>query len=213
MKLSFKLLLTCSLATSFMFADNKTPTPKEAMSTTPLAYVNTHEIITLDPNLLSGASDQWRDEYNKLKQLMEPVEKEIEELASKVERAKAEFEALQDPNQAPLVSQETMVQKQKDLYSIYGEWQKRAQESSQFAQDRLKNVQSQIQPKILQAIQDVAKEGSYQLVVDGMVVLAAPGAENVTSKVLTKINRDYALEKAKKINSEKLLEPTKPSAR
>ncbi len=207
MKLSLKLLLTCSLVTSFMFAaDNKPLTPKEAMPTTqPFAYVNTHEIITLDPALLANASDEWRDNYNNLKKLMEPVEREIQEIAGRLERGKAEFESLQ---QAGIASQETLTEKYKEMYTLNTDLQKRTQELNQFAQERLSAAQAQLHPKVLQAIQEVSKENSYQIVFDGMCILAAPGADNATSKVLSKINRDYALEKAKKINSEKLLEPT-----
>lgn len=212
MKLSLKLLLTCSLVTSFMFADNNTnPSPKEAMTTpSTFAYVNTHEIITLDPNLLAGASHEWNDNYTNLKKLMEPVEREIQELGARLEKGKAEFESLQ---QSGIASQETLTEKYKEMYTLNTDLQKRTQELNQFAQERLAAAQSQLHPKVLQAIQDVAKEGSYQIVFDGMCILAAPGADNATPKVLAKINREYSVEKAKKINSEKLLEPAKPSTR
>lgn len=211
MQLSLKLLLTCSLVTSFMFADTKTPTPKETMSThkSQFAYVNTHEIITLDPNLLSSASDEWRDNYNNLKKMLEPVEKEIQELASNLEKGKTEFETLQ---QSGIASQDTLTEKYKEMYQLNTDLQKRSQELNQFAQERLAAAQTQLQPKILKAIQEVAKEDSYQIVFDGMTILAAPGADNATSKVLTKINRDYAIEKAKKLSTEKTLEPAKPMA-
>jgi len=209
MKLSLKLLLTCSLATSFMFADIQTPTPKEPMSTkSTFAYVNTHEIITLDQTLLTKASDEWRDNYNNLKKIMEPVEREIQEIAGRLERGKTEFETLQ---QSGIASQETLTEKYKEMYTLNTDLQKRTQELNQFAQERLAAAQTQLHPKVLQAIQEVSKENSYQIVFDGMCILAAPGADNATAKVLEKINRDYAVEKAKKINSEKLLEPaTKP---
>jgi len=214
MKLGLKLLLACTLATSFMSADQ--PTTKETMINTPnnqkfaFAYVNTHEIITLDPNLLSGASDEWRDNYNNLKKLMEPVEKEIQEIGTKLEKGKTEFETLQ---QSGIASQDALSEKYKELYTLNTDLQKRTQQLNQFAQERLSAAQTQLQPKILKAIQEITKENSYQIVFDGMTILAAPGAENATSKVLAKINRDYALEKAKKITSEKALEPTKPSAK
>jgi len=204
MKLSLKLLLTCFVVTSLaLAADTKTLTPKEAITMTKskLGYANTHEIITLEQSLLAGASDEWRDLYNNLKKLMEPVEKEIEELAGKLEQGKADFEKLQQ-----IANEETLREKYKELLDLNTVLQKRSQELNQFAQERLKAAQDQLKPKILQAFQQVAKEGSYDMIVDGMCVLAAPGADNVTSKVLAIINRDYALEKAKKINSEKMLE-------
>jgi len=192
-----------------MFADNKTPSPKEAMPTTStFAYVNTHEIITLDPNLLANASDEWRDNYNNLKKIMEPVEREIQEIAGRLEKGKTDFETLQ---QSGIASQDTLSEKYKEMYALNTDLQKRTQELNQFAQERLAAAQTQLHPKVLQAIQEVSKESSYQIVFDGMCILAAPGADNATSKVLSKINRDYALEKAKKINSEKLLEQSKPT--
>lgn len=210
MKLSLKLLLTCSLVTSFMLADNKTPTPKETMSTkSTFAFVNTHEIITLDQNLLAGASDEWRDSYNNLKKLMEPVEREIQDLATKLEQGKNEFESLQ---RSGIASQEALADKYKELYQMNTDLQSRSQEMNKVAQERLAATQTQLQPKVLKAIQEVAKEDGYHIIFDGMTILAAPGADNVTSKVLAKINRDYAIEKAKKLSSEKTLESTKPTA-
>lgn len=210
MKLILKLLFVCSIVTSLALAEMKTQTPKETMPMTksPFAYVNTHEIITLDPKLLAGASDEWRDGYNSLRKVMEPAEKEMEDIAQKIEQGKAEFDELQK-----VANQETLNEKSKELYDLAGMYQKRNQELNQYAQEKLKVAQDQLKPKLIQAFQQVAKEGSYAVVLEGVTILAAPGADNVTSKVLSIINRDYALEKAKKINSEKLLETSaKPVA-
>ena len=197
------------MVTSLMFADTKPSTPKDTMTKSSFAYVNTHEIITLDPNLMTGAADEWRDNFNNLKKLMEPVENEIKEIANRLEKGKAEFESLQ---QSGIASQETLSEKYKEMYTLNNDLQKRSQELNQFAQERLGAAQAQIHPKVLQAIKDVSKDNAYQIVFDGMCILDAQGADNATSKVLTKVNSDYAIEKAKKLNSERILEQSSVKA-
>jgi Skp family chaperone for outer membrane proteins len=161
-----------------------------------LAYVNIQKIITLDKNLLSRASDEWRNLYNKLQETLEPANKEIAKLEEAFEKGKSEFEQMQDSMKKGLVGQEALKRKYEDVGRLEYELRLRFQERETFAQNELNKAQAQVGPKLDKVVNEVRKARGLDMIIRAEVVLSAADDPrfDITDDVLAKLNKDYAQE-------------------
>lgn len=165
-----------------------------------IAYVNLNKIITFDPSLLSSSSQEWQKHYILLQEALSPLEVELKALEEKFEKGRTEFESLQ---KSGLASNEALQQKYEDIARIELELRKKFQEREHFAQEEVKKIQLKMTPNIEKAIHEIRQDKGYTMVVRSEFVVEADPSLDITSDVLSIMNKSYLEEiKAKEKLSE-----------
>lgn len=154
-----------------------------------IAYVNIDKIITLNPNALSEAADEWRDLFNGIQDKMEPLNKDISDLEERFEKGRTDFETLQ---KSGLSSKESLQKKYEEVGRIEMELRKKFQDREQTGQRELQKAQSKFGPKLERIIEDTRKSGGWDLILRGEIVLSGNKNFDLTTDVTKKLNKSYA---------------------
>jgi Skp family chaperone for outer membrane proteins len=171
------------------------PTTQKVAGVPKLAFVNIQKIITFDEELLPEASHEWREFHTKLKETVEPAQKELADLRDRYEKGKKEFQSLQGSS---LTSQEALKRKYEEVARVEYELSTRMQELDSFTQNEVKKAQAHIGPKLDKVINEVRLAQGWDLVARGEFIVAGDERFDITADVLVKLNKEYADEKAKK---------------
>lgn len=167
---------------------------KKAMATK-IAFVNLNRIVTIDPNLIKTASDEWREFYDDLQKKIQPVDEELRKLKDKFEKAKQEFEEMK---KGGLMSNEAMQRQYEEAAKLEYELSRKGYDRDQFVREELEKGQKMVGPKIEKAVKELRINQGWDMVIRGEYILDAENKFDLTDQVLEKINKEFAAEKAKK---------------
>lgn len=194
------MIMLTSLTSFFSSSDAAVPGEGKKASAPKIAYVNTHELITIDKKLVDKAVDEWRELFKKIESTMAPAEKEIKDLQDKFEKGKSDFESLQ---KSGVASEDALRKKYQDVSQVEVTFRKRYYDLEQFYQVEINKAQATVAPKIEKAIKELRKSQGWDMVIDGKTVIDADNNFNLTNDVKVKVNKVYQDEKKAKEQAQK----------
>ncbi|HTP42896.1 MAG TPA: OmpH family outer membrane protein [Nitrospiria bacterium] len=145
-----------------------------------IGYVDAQAV--LDQSKPGQASKEVLEQYVKSRQqLIDTDEEEIRQLEEDLKK------------QSAVLSADAQKEKQEALQRKYISYQKRAGELTKEVQDRRAEVLKDFNRQLVQAVQHVAEQGGYAMVLDketeGGVVLYAKEPMNLTEQVVKELDR------------------------
>jgi outer membrane protein len=148
-----------------------------------IGYVDAQSV--LDRSKPGQASKSLLEDYVKSRQqLIDSDEEELRQLEEDLKK------------QSGVLSIDAQKEKQETLQRKYLSYQKRAGELTKEVQDRRTEVLKDFNSKLVKAVQQVAEQGGYAMVLDkeeeGGVVLFARGPLNLTDQVVKELDRQAA---------------------
>jgi Skp family chaperone for outer membrane proteins len=222
MKLSmscFSLLLCCGF---LLNAEEKKVKKMSDTKGAPakIAIIDVRRIISQDPEVLKTGSDEWRELFNKMQEVLEPSMKEFAELEASYKKKIAEAETFQKQKSAEIESlqkggfatkekiqdliadaQRTMQKKyQEELLPLENRLQAQHQQLQRFSNDELYKAQAVVGPKVEKAIDAVCEAQGWDFAIskDALPTRKVAKRFEITDDVLTIVNNEYAAQKALK---------------
>ncbi len=140
-----------------------------------IAHVNSAEIV------------QGMPEYTALQTEIQNLQKQFQdELQRKESDLKAKSEAYE--KEAATLSETLKQYREQELQKAYQEYQQFGQTSEQELQKVYQQKMSEIQDKVMKAVQEVGAAGSYSYILDAASIpYIGAGATDITSQVKTKV--------------------------
>ncbi len=198
---------TCVYALSLHAAtvDSKTPLKKDTKSMesriavqAKIAVVDVRRIITQDLELLKTASDEWRDLFGKIQEVLKPATQEIKELEERYRKKVQELEALQ---KSGVSSREALRKKyEEEVAPLEYQHQNQTQQYQRFSYDEMAKAQAILGPKIEEAIDNICAVQGWDFAINREAIPSRRlnNKFNITDDVLRLLNQRYADEKSKK---------------
>jgi outer membrane protein len=182
-----RYLLMSIACASALFEAGAAPATKRAVAPK-VAYVKVQRLITIDNAHIEQTVDEWQTLYNALQKKLEPVDKELAELNEKFEKGRNEFEALRSGG---LAKKEALQNKYEEVARLQYELERKAQERENFISDELAKAQSQVVPKIKDAIKSIATSEGWDAVMPSDTMLYVDDQFDITDKVKTEVNKRH----------------------
>jgi len=163
------------------------------------AVVNVNRIITTTPELLAGASEEWRGLHEKIQETLAPAKSEIKSLEEKFKTKMKDLETLQKTG----VSSREALQKKymEEVAPLEQQLQQTYQQASRFEQEEYNKAYSMVEKKIKKICEALLKSQGWDKIDRADTVLAVSERFDITDEVLRTLNKEYADEKAKKAAS------------
>lgn len=200
----YLLLAVCSVALSPLPILCKDPKPMESKSaaTPKVAVVDVRRIISQDPEVLkNGASDEWKELFAKLQDTLRPAQKEIADIEERYKKKASELESLQ---KSGISSKEALRKKyEEELAPLEFQLQNQYQQYQRFSYDELNKAQQAMAPKIEKVINSVRTAQGWDMVINREALISFSPRFDITDEVLNLLNKQHALEKAKKAEAKK----------
>ena len=156
-----------------------------------VAYVKVQRLVTMDNAQVKQTVEEWQELYSRIQKRVEPMYKELAELGEKFEKGKNEFEALRSGG---LAKREALQNKYEEVARLEYELQRKLQERDNFENDELSKAQSQIVPKIKDAIKTIAIAEGWDAVTPADTMLYVDEQFDITEKVRAEVNKRYQAE-------------------
>lgn len=195
----YLLLAACTGALSPITVLCKDPKAMESKTaaTPKMAVVDVRRIISQDPEVLkSGASDEWKEIFAKLQDTLRPAQKEIADLEARYKTKAGELESLQ---KSGISSKDALRKKyEEELAPLEFQLQNQYQQYQRFSYDELNKAQQLMGPKIEKVINSIRTAQGWDLVINREAIISFGPRFDITDEVLSLLNKQFALEKAKK---------------
>ena len=192
MKLSYLLLLSACLPLGA--ADTK-PKDIKSMKTAAagkIAVVDMNQIMSIDPQSLSGTADEWRDLFKKIQDVVEPAQKELAQLQEEVMKKEKELQALEKSGvTSPEAFQERI---QKEYMPLRQRLEAQGGKLNQYFTQERYNAENTLRPKLEKAVDAVVEAQGWDFAIrkDMLPSRKVSNKFDITEEVLIILNRDYA---------------------
>ncbi len=192
MKLSYLLLLSACLPLGA--ADTK-PKDVKSMKTAAagkIAVVDMNQIMSIDPQSLSGTADEWRDLFKKIQDVVEPAQKELAQLQEEVMKKEKELQALEKSGvTSPEAFQERI---QKEYMPLRQRLEAQGGKLNQYFTQERYNAENTLRPKLEKAVDAVVEAQGWDFAIrkDMLPSRKVSNKFDITEEVLIILNRDYA---------------------
>lgn len=197
------LVAVCAgvLATLPLLAKDTKPMESKSAATPKIAIVDVRRIIAQDPEGLKHGSDEWKELFGKLQDTLKPAQREIAELEERYKKKVSELESLQ---KSGISSKDALRKKyEEELAPLEYQLQNQMQQYQRFSYDELGKAQQIIGPKIEKVINSIRTTQGWDMVINREAVISFSDRYNITDSVISLLNQQYALEKAKKAEPKK----------
>lgn len=185
--------------------DSKTPVKKDTKAmesrtavSAKIAVVDVRRIVTQDPEMLKTASDEWKELFGKLQEVLKPANREIVELEERYRKKASEIESLQKSG----VSSKEMLRKkyEEEVAPLEYQLQNQYQQYQRFSYDELGKAQAALAPKIETAIDEICAVQGWDFPISREMIPSRRLNKkyDITDDVLRLLNKQFADEKAKK---------------
>jgi outer membrane protein len=197
------LVAACVVALSALplLAKETKPMESKSAAAPKVALVDVRRIIAQDPEGLKNGSDEWRELFGKLQDTLKPAQREIAELEERYKKKASELESLQ---KSGISSKEALRKKyEEELAPLEFQLQNQAQQYQRFSYDELGKAQQIIGPKIEKVINSIRTAQGWDMIINREAVISFNPRYDITQEVLELLNKQYAMEKAKKAEAKK----------
>lgn len=198
------LLIVCLSAFSAASLLGKDPKAMESKtSATPkIAIVDVRRIISQDPEVLKNGSEEWKELFEKLQATLKPAQKEISDLEEHYKKKIAELESLQ---KSGISSQDALRKKyEEEVAPLEYRLQNQYQQYQRFSYDELNKAQQVMGPKIEKVINSIRSTQGWDLICNKEAIIGSFNPRfDITDEVLHLLNKQFALDKAKKAEAKK----------
>lgn len=192
-------LAVCSVALSTVPVLCKDPKAMESKTaaTPKIAVVDVRRIISQDAQVLkNGASEEWKELFAKLQDTLRPAQKEIADLEERYKKKAGELESLQ---KSGISSKEALRKKyEEELAPLEFQLQNQYQQYQRFSYDELNKAQQVMGPKIEKVINSIRTAQGWDIIINREAIISFGPRFDITDEVLNLLNKQHALEKAKK---------------
>jgi Skp family chaperone for outer membrane proteins len=163
-----------------------------------IAVVDVRRIVTQDPELLKTASEEWKELFGKIQEVLKPANKEIMDLEERYRKKASEIESLSKSG----VSSKEMLRKkyEEEVAPLEYQLDMQYKQYQRFSYDELGKAQALLGPKIEAAIDDICAVQGWDFPINRESIPSKRLNKkfDITDDVLRLLNKNYADEKAKK---------------
>jgi outer membrane protein len=197
------LIAACAVALSALplLAKDAKPMESKSAAAPKVALVDVRRIIAQDPEGLKNGSEEWKELFGKLQDTLKPAQREIAELEERYKKKASEFESLQ---KSGISSKDALRKKyEEELAPLEFQLQNQMQQYQRFSYDELSKAQQIIGPKIEKVINSIRTAQGWDMIVNREAVISFNPRYDITQEVLELLNKQHAMEKAKKAETKK----------
>ncbi len=194
------VILGTSLSLNAANKDTKME-PKSAASPK-IAVVDVRRIISHDPEGLKNGSEEWKDLFTKLQETLKPSQKEITDLKTQIEKKGNELQGIQA---SKLITPDQFQRKVDEEFTpLQIRYQRAAEQYQRFEAEEFAKIQQTIGPKIEKVFNSIRSTQGWDIILHKEMTLGSINPRfDITQEVLELLNKQYALEKAKKAEPKK----------